>query len=43
MPNNNGDLMENKIIRRDKKCPLLTIKNDKSFALITQNIAESKL
>jgi len=32
--------MENKIIKRDKKCPLITMKNDKSFAIITQNIAE---
>ncbi|MBA7549253.1 hypothetical protein ES705_41729 [subsurface metagenome] len=26
MSNNNGDLMGNKIIERDKKCPLLTEK-----------------
>jgi len=31
MSNNNGDLMENRIIKRGKKCPLLTRKIEKKI------------
>jgi hypothetical protein len=31
MSNNNGDLMGNKIIKRDEKCPLITRKPEKKI------------
>lgn len=31
MSNNNGDLMENRIIKRDEKCPLITEKIEKKI------------